>query len=234
MAYLSGSARRGLRLGARFLFSGRCRQVGIDLGRFERMDLVVIGVRLGQLLLAHEQGVESLAAAQFKNLVHLDGFERTDFDANLATHADGDIDVESRRIKLLLAHVIGLLVLALDDVDALRRTFLLANLARYAAQTGLRVVGVEHQERKVPVVLRQRVALLRILDGDQPILLEITPDEVSQSHGHSIQNAKTNHRSTSPITISMLPRITITSATVCPRQRSSKIVRLMKLGGRTR
>ena len=42
------------------------------------------------------------------------------------------------------------------------------------------------------------------------------------------------HRSTSPITISMLPRMTMTSATVCPRQRSSSTVRLMKLGGRTR
>ena len=41
-------------------------------------------------------------------------------------------------------------------------------------------------------------------------------------------------RSTSPITISTLPRITITSATVCPRQRSSRMVRLIKLGGRTR
>ncbi len=41
-------------------------------------------------------------------------------------------------------------------------------------------------------------------------------------------------RSTSPITISMLPRMTMTSATVWPRHMSSRIVRLIRLGGRTR
>ena len=45
---------------------------------------------------------------------------------------------------------------------------------------------------------------------------------------------QSNQRSTSPITISTLPRITITSATVWPRQRSSSTVRFIKLGGRTR
>src|SRR6266545_2694494 len=42
------------------------------------------------------------------------------------------------------------------------------------------------------------------------------------------------HRSTSPRTMSTLPRITTTSATMWPRHMSSRIVRLMKLGGRTR
>ncbi len=42
------------------------------------------------------------------------------------------------------------------------------------------------------------------------------------------------HRSTSPNTMSTLPRITTTSAIVWPRHMSSKIVRLIRLGGRTR
>ena len=42
------------------------------------------------------------------------------------------------------------------------------------------------------------------------------------------------YRSTSPSTMSTLPRTTITSATERPRHMSSKIVRLIRLGGRTR
>jgi hypothetical protein len=42
------------------------------------------------------------------------------------------------------------------------------------------------------------------------------------------------HRSTSPRTMSMLPRITTASAIVCPKHMSSSTVRLIKLGGRTR
>src|SRR5205814_6498724 len=94
--------------------------------------------------------------------------------------------------------------------------------------------SVSYKEWKVAVVLGQRAAFLRILDRDQTVFLEITSDEVSQSNRHATQYACANHRSTSPITISTLPRITITSATVWPRQRSSRTVRLIKLGGRTR
>ena len=104
------------------------------------MDLVIVFVRFRQLVLAHEQRVETFAPAQFKNLVHLDRFEWANFDTNLAAHADRDIDVEGGRIKLRLAHVVGLLVLALNDVDALRRAFLLADLAGDTAQPGLRIV----------------------------------------------------------------------------------------------
>ena len=135
----------------------------------------------------------SARAAQLENLVHLDRFERANLDANLATHADRNVDVEDRRIKLRFAHVIGLLVLALDDVDALRRAFLLANLAGDAAQTGLRIVVVENQERKIAVVLWQRNPLLRILHGDQPILLEITPDEISRRDRHALEYSGAKH-----------------------------------------
>src|SRR4029077_17377277 len=178
--------------------------------------------------------IESLALTQLKFLVHLDRLERTDLDANLAAHAHRDVDVEHLRVKLRFTHVIGLFVVALDDVNALRRTFLLANLASDAAQAGVRILAVINEKWKIPIVLRQRIPFFRILIRDQPLLVEITSDEVPRGHRHSLEYARADHRSTSPITISTLPRITITSATVWPRQRSSSTVRLMKLGGRTR
>src|SRR5206468_10084171 len=91
-----------------------------------------------------------------------------------------------------------------------------------------------NEKREIAVVLGKRIAFLRVLHRDQPLFVEITPDEVSRRNRHAFEYACANHRSTSPITISTLPRITITSATVWPRQRSSSTVRLMKLGGRTR
>src|SRR5207245_5567738 len=97
----------------------------------------------------------------------------------------------------------------------------------------MRIVVV-NENRKIPIIFRKRTALLRVLHRDQAFLLEITSDKVPCRDGHSLEYACANHRSTSPITISTLPRITITSATVLPRHRSSSSVRLMKLGGRTR
>src|SRR6266404_4077625 len=154
---------------------------------------MVIGIRLRQLVLAQKQCVESLAFTELKFLVHFDRFERTNLDANLAAHTDRDIDVEYRRIKLRLAHVIGLLVFALNNIDALRRAFLLADLARHAAQTGFRIVAVVREERKVAIVLGQRNALLRILHRDQTILLEITSDEVPGRDRHSLEYARADH-----------------------------------------
>src|SRR5439155_571746 len=202
--------------------------------RFGWADAVIIFVWLRQLLFALEEKVKAFALTQLKILVHLDCFKWTDLDANLAAHADRNIDVEHLRVKLRFAHVIGLFVVAFDDVDALGRTFLLANLARHAAQSRVRVVAVVKQERKIAIVLRKRIALFGILHRDQPLLVEITSDEISCGNRHALKYARANHRSTSPITISTLPRITITSATVWPRHRSSSTVRLMKLGGRTR
>src|SRR2546423_12947980 len=98
------------------------------------MNFVIILVRFRKLFFSKEQLIESFALTQFKILVHLDRFERTNFDADLAAHANRDVDVEHLRIKLRLAHVIGLLVVALNNIDALRRAFFLANLSRDAAQ----------------------------------------------------------------------------------------------------
>src|SRR4030095_5822739 len=110
-------------------------------------------------------------------------------------------------------------------------TFFLANLAGDTAQARVGIVVVVNQERKIPGIFRKWTALLRVLHRSQAFLLEITSDKVPCRNGHSFEYACANHRSTSPITISTLPRITITSATVWPRQRSSSTVRLMKLGG---
>src|SRR5438309_3779538 len=178
------------------------------------MNLVIIPVRFGKLPFAKQQRVEPLAFTQLEILVHLNGFEWTNLDANLAAHAHRDIDVEDLRVKLRFAHVIGLFIIALNDVDALRRTFLLANLAGDAAQARVGIVVVVNQERKIPIVFRKRTAFLRVLHRGQAFLLEITSDKVPCRDGHSLEYACANHRSTSPITISTLPRITITSATV--------------------
>src|SRR4029077_19792045 len=158
--------------------------------------------------------IEPLALTQLEFTIHLDRLKWTNLDANLAAHADRDVDVEYLRIKLRFAHVIGLFVVALNDVDALRRTFLLANFARHAAQARVGIVVVVNQERKISIILRKRTALLRVLHGNQALLLEITSDKVPCRDGHSLEYPCANHRSTSPITISTLPRITIISATV--------------------
>src|SRR6516162_365834 len=145
--------------------------------------------------------IESLALTQLEFLVHFDRLERTDFDTNLAAHTDRNVDIEHLRIKLRFTHVIGLFVLALDNVNALRRTFLLANFARHAAQPRVRIVAVVNQERKIPVIFRKGTALLRVLHGNQPFLLKITSDKVPRRDGHSLEYSCANHRSTSPITI---------------------------------
>src|SRR5205085_12635555 len=97
-----------------------------------------------------------------KYLVHLDRFKWTNLNTNLTTHADRDIDIEDRGTKLRLAHVIGLLVFALNYIDALWRTFLLANLACHTAYSRFRVIRIVDEDWEVSVILRQRTALLRI------------------------------------------------------------------------
>jgi hypothetical protein len=81
----------------------------IDFGGFRGMNLVVVLVRLREMIAIEEQSAEAIRRAQFKLGVHLDRFERTDFDADLAAHADRDIDVEARRINLHLAYKSGFL-----------------------------------------------------------------------------------------------------------------------------
>src|SRR4029079_3782819 len=124
----------------RFRRGCRIRKTLINRLCFDGMDLVIVPVRFGKLLFAQKQVIDPLALTQFKFLVHLDRLEWTHLDANLTAHADRDVDVEYLWVKLRFAHVIGLSVVALDDVDALRRTFFLANLTGDAAQPRVRIV----------------------------------------------------------------------------------------------
>ena len=126
-------------------------------------------VGLGQFFAVVQQPTEAISRAELKLRIHFYGFKRANFYANLAAHAYGDIDIEARRIKLLLAHIVRLLIRALDDVNALGRTLFLAYLASHATQACLPVRTVVDQERKVPRSLNWGDPLLRILDRSEPV-----------------------------------------------------------------
>ena len=162
--------------------------------------------------------------------VHLDGLERANLDANLALHADADVDVEHLRSHQWFT----LLVAVHHDVDALRRTLDLANLARRAPRL---VRGfVIDQKRKRARVLRGLDAFLRVLDRNHPFLGIETPDVILGRHDQALDQTfagEVHYRSTSPNTMSMLPNIMTASATFCPTHMSSSTVKLIKLGGRT-
>jgi hypothetical protein len=138
--------------------------------------------------------IESLALTQLEFLVHFDRLEWTDLDTNLAAHTDRNVDIEDLRIKLRFAHVIGLFVLALNNVNALRRTFLLANLAGHAAQARVRIFTVVNQKREIPIIFRKRTAFLRVLHRYETFLLKITSDKVTCRDGHSLEYACAKHR----------------------------------------
>src|ERR1700730_3135964 len=205
----------------------------IDLSCSDRMDYMEIVVRLGQLRFAPQQAVKAVVRTQFECSVHFDGVERADFNADLAAHADGDIDVEYRRKKLCLAKIIRLLVLALFNEDAFRRAFFFADLAGYTAQTILPVVAVVNKERKIARSFRLGQALFRKLNGRQPVLADVTAKEIPGRLRQTLYDTFTKHvlsprinqsalpysanpfyRSTSPNTISTVPKITIASATL--------------------
>src|SRR5262245_29148372 len=127
------------------------------------MNAVIVVVRFRQVALAHKEPVETFTPAQLKHFVHLDCFKWADLDTDLAAHTDRYVDVEVGWIKLRLAQVIGLLIFALNDVNALRRAFFFADLTGHTAQTRTRVVRVVNEKGKVARVFRERTAFLRIL-----------------------------------------------------------------------
>src|SRR5205807_224640 len=145
-------------------------------------------------MLVEQQSVKAVGVAQFELSIHFDRLERADFDTDLAAHANGDVDIENLRIELRFADVIRLLVLALLDVDALRRTFLLANLAGDATQARLRVVAVENQERKIARGFLRWKTFFGILDGRQPVCLDVTADEVTRRFRQTFYDAFAEHK----------------------------------------
>ena len=112
---------------------------------------------------------------------HLDGVERADLDANLAAHA-GKPEMSMSKVagyNCGLPDVIRFLVLALLDINALGRTFLLANLAGHAAQTGLcQSLPSKTRNGKLPHRFLQGLALFGTLDGRQPLLGNVASDEI--------------------------------------------------------
>src|SRR5256886_8290109 len=158
------------------------------------MDFPIILVRFGELMLVEQQTGKAVGVAQFELGVHFDRLERADFDADLAAHANGDIDVENIRIELRFADVIRFLVLALLDVNALRRTFLLANLAGDTAQARVRVIAVENQERKIARRFLGGQTLFGVLDRDQAFLVNITADKITRRFRQTFNNAFAEHK----------------------------------------
>ena len=197
-----------------------------------------------------EQPAKAIVGGQLELGVHLDGLERTNFNANLAAHANRDIDVEARRIKLLFAHIIRLLVLAFVDVNALGWALLLADLAGHAAQSCFPVRCRRTPERETRAQLRPwesappdtppwSAVLWRRSSGRNSSPSPPFPSgclHQAEDTLHVPLNRKllAAYLSTSPSTISTLPKISTTSATLCPRHMSSRTVRLIRLGGRTR
>src|SRR5882672_6214289 len=157
------------------------------------MNLVVVLVGLGEVGGVQEQPAKTVGVAQLELRVHLDGLKGTDLDTNLAAHADGDVDIKNRRVELRFADVVGFLVLALLDVDALRRTFFFTNLAGDTAQAGVGIVPVKEEERELARGFRKREALLRILDGREPRLVGVAADEVSRRLDHALKDAGADH-----------------------------------------
>ncbi len=88
-----------------------------------------------------------------------------------------------------LANVVGLLVLALGDENALRRTFLFADLAGDAAQASVRVVAVKNEEWEVARGFLLRQPLFGILHGRQPVFRDITADEIPGRLRHAFDDA---------------------------------------------
>ena len=148
-------------------------------------------------MFVEQQPAEAVAIAQLEFRVHLDGLERADLDANLAAHANRDVDIENLRVELRFADVIRLFVLALLDVNALWGTFLLANLARHTTHPGVRIMAVENEERKIARGFLGRQTFFRILDRRQPVCLDVTADKVPRRFRQPFNDAFTQHKSIS-------------------------------------
>ena len=165
----------------------------IDGGRLGGVNLVVVLVGLGEPLLVEQKAAEAVVGAEVVVHIHLDGVEGADFNADLAAHADGDVDIEDGRVGLQLADGVGLLVGALLDEDALGRTLLLADLTGDAAHSGLPVRAIVDQEGKAARSLNLRDAFLGILDRDQPVFADVAAEKVSGSLREAFEDAITDH-----------------------------------------
>src|SRR6185437_12150448 len=166
---------------------------GIDGGGFRRVNLVVVLVRLRQLVPIEHQAAEAVIRRQIELYVHLDGVERADLNADLARHADRNVDIEPRRVELRLAHRVRLLVLAFLDEDALRRAFLLADLAGNATHPRIPFRAVVDEKRKVARSLDLRQLLFGILHRGQAVFRDVAAEKVTCRLRETFEDAVTEH-----------------------------------------
>ena len=92
---------------------------------------------------------------------------------------------------LLFAGRVGLLVRALYDVNALGRTFLLADLAGHTTQSGLRIRTVIYQEREVTRCLDLGQPLFWKLNRRESVFVDVTAEEIACSLGQALHNTFT-------------------------------------------
>ena len=178
------------------------------------LDFIVVFVGFRQVVLVQRQA--AVAAGALEDLVHFDRVKRADFRADAALHAHGSVDVEHLGVELHLAEVIGLLGGVLDDLNAMGGAFLLADRAGRAAQPSYRIAPIIDQERDRPSVGLRLKPLLGVLHRRQTLRVIIAPAEIPPRLHEPLQYAKAQHqRSTSPSTISMLPRMMTTSYGPC-------------------
>ena len=148
---------------------------------------MVIG--LGELFFVQQQALEPIAGAKRIFDVHLDRIKGTDLGANLAAHAHGNIDVEGFGMRLQLAGMVGLFGRVFDDVNALRRTFLLADQTGDTTQAQFRIVTIINQEGKAAGVLLRRKFFFRVLHRWKALFAGVTAQEISGSFRHTFNDA---------------------------------------------
>ena len=157
------------------------------------MDLAKIIVGFGEQIFVNQEALKTVRVAQLEIIVHFNGVEWADFHTNLAAHANRNIDIEDAGLKLHLADEIGFFDAVLDDVDALRGTFLLANLARHATEPRLWISAVIDQKWKVAGVLFEWLPFLRILHRHQPVFFGVTADKVPGRFSHAFEDSGAKH-----------------------------------------
>jgi len=154
LGFLLSLRRRGFFLG--FFFSPLLNRGVIGWTNFGKM-----GNRLQKFVTVMYKALLALRAAYFEFMVHKDGVKGTGLFANSAVHADREIDVENFRPFERPA----LFIRVADDIDALRRAFLGANVTGHAAYIVRR--AVVNQERKISETFLLGQSLFGILDGNQ-------------------------------------------------------------------
>src|SRR6185437_4848340 len=118
--------------------------------------------------------------------------------ADLATHAYGNVNVELLRIELRLtgvnAGIVRLLIGALGNGNALRRTLDLANLAGHAAKPSLPILCVIYKERKHARRFGLGQALFRKLHRSQPLPAGVAAKEIPGRLRQTLNDAFTQHK----------------------------------------